>query len=93
MLVPGGTSTVGSQNTDPDGEQYSEQRVAGERLETVTVAPFFLARHELTQGQWVRLSPEDNSTGFFAGEWLPREMLDPTHPAAGVNWFDFTATI
>jgi len=57
----------------------------------VTLAPFFLARHELTQGQWARLwsggaqrrQPSRYSTGssnFVGGK------LTDSHPVEQVDW-------
>ena len=51
VLLPGGTVTLGSQSDDQDSPYYDKQRADNEALHEVTLAPFFLARHELTQGQ------------------------------------------
>jgi serine/threonine protein kinase/formylglycine-generating enzyme required for sulfatase activity len=88
VLVPGGTSWLGAQMTAKTGPNYDKQ--AG-RIETpyeVTLSPFFMARHELTQGQWFRLSrggePSNWKPGFRIGEM--KRAIDRTHPVEHVNW-------
>ncbi|MGK0303894.1 MAG: serine/threonine protein kinase, partial [Planctomycetota bacterium] len=55
VLLPGGTVTLGSQSHDKDAPFYDPQSQSSETLHEVTLSPFLLARHELTQGQWARL--------------------------------------
>ncbi|MEZ6015428.1 MAG: SUMF1/EgtB/PvdO family nonheme iron enzyme [Planctomycetota bacterium] len=68
VLVPGGTFTIGAQDSDPDAPRFDPD---GSRTEgwpqPVTLAPFFLAKHELTQGQWARLSDGDAPSGHRVG--------------------------
>ncbi|MGK0205208.1 MAG: sulfatase activating formylglycine-generating enzyme, partial [Planctomycetota bacterium] len=71
VLLPGGTYTMGAQKTDPTGPNYDAQARGDEALHEVTLAPFLLARHELTQGQWARLWSGDES------------MRDPSGSKAG----------
>jgi formylglycine-generating enzyme required for sulfatase activity len=56
VLTPGGRATLGSQADDAAQPNHDPQRNADEALHDVELAPFLLARHELTQGQWERLS-------------------------------------
>ena len=55
VLLPGASFTMGAQSKDKDGANYDPQADRFEAPHRVTLAPFFLARHELTQGQWRRL--------------------------------------
>ncbi|MBK8974394.1 MAG: SUMF1/EgtB/PvdO family nonheme iron enzyme [Planctomycetes bacterium] len=55
VLVPGGTFTMGAQASDPRSPSFDPLAEADESPHRVTLAPFFIARHELTQGQWERL--------------------------------------
>ncbi len=67
VLLPGGTFQMGAQSVDPSSANYDPECLDHETLYEVTLAPFFLARHELTQGQWKRLSrgetPSNNPVG------------------------------
>jgi formylglycine-generating enzyme required for sulfatase activity len=70
VLLPGGTVTLGSQGEDKAAPYYDAQRLDSETLHPVTLSPFFLARHELTQGQWERLWTWDaDSRGTGTWEW------------------------
>lgn len=56
VLLPGGTTHIGAQATNSKDANYSSMASRGSNpVLEVTVAPFFLARHELSQGQWARL--------------------------------------
>jgi formylglycine-generating enzyme required for sulfatase activity len=63
VLIPGGTFQMGSGTGDSD-----EQPV-----HTVTLSPFFIAKYELTQEQWYRLTGKKPSE--FEGERLPVENV------------------
>ena len=60
-------------------------------MTTVTLAPFLLARHELTQAQWARLSPTAGKprwpSGYeVGGKFVGIGVVDGTHPVETVNW-------
>jgi formylglycine-generating enzyme required for sulfatase activity len=87
VLLPGGSFRMGAQRTaeatwEGDGDE--------EPAHAVTLAPFFLARHELTQAQWRRLTglepslyrPGVPGTGSAAGS------ITLTHPVERVSWKD-----
>jgi formylglycine-generating enzyme required for sulfatase activity len=82
VLLPGGTFTMGAQHSDPDGTNYDESPV-----HPVTLAPFFLARHELTRAQWRRLAGEQ-LTGWTEGTSYSgdRIAIGPRHPADSMDW-------
>ncbi|MFY9343355.1 MAG: bifunctional serine/threonine-protein kinase/formylglycine-generating enzyme family protein [Planctomycetota bacterium] len=91
VLLPGGTFTMGAQQADPDGPNFDPQADGDETPHEVTLAPFFLARHELTQGQWARLRTWDvrlrdpsqykaGSTNFLGGQ------ITLAHPVEQVDW-------
>ena len=71
VLLPGSTFTMGAQNADPTGANYDVHAQGDETPHDVALAPFLLARHELTQGQWARLWSGDES------------FRDPSHYKAG----------
>ena len=89
VLIPGGTFLMGAQRDDPDGRRYDPFAERSESpLNEVTLAPFFLARHELTMGQWKRLSSGGNPSWQKYGL---RYSDDPipigwTHPVNQVSW-------
>lgn len=61
VLLPGGSVSLGSQQSDVGKALYDPLREEDETLHQVTLSPFLLARHELTQGQWARLWTWDTS--------------------------------
>ncbi|MBK8101628.1 MAG: SUMF1/EgtB/PvdO family nonheme iron enzyme [Planctomycetes bacterium] len=62
VLLAGGESPIGAVATDDPDAQPDESPV-----HRVELAPFLLARHELTQGQWLRLTRGPNPALFPAG--------------------------
>ncbi len=87
VLVPGGTYLRGAvrsggQNLDPDAE--------GEEgpIHEVTVSPFFLAKHECTQAQWMRLADGANPSQFVPNvNGIPGAPdLTPRNPVETVSW-------
>jgi serine/threonine protein kinase/formylglycine-generating enzyme required for sulfatase activity len=88
VLLPGGTFTMGAQSKDPNGPNYDPRADEDhERLFEVTLAPFLLARHELTQGQWLRLTASEPSY-YKAGKPRGNERITLAHPVESVSWED-----
>jgi len=86
VLLPGGTFTMGSQAMDPNAPFFDPDHEDDEVLHQVTLAPFFLARHELTRAQWRRLAGEQ-ITGWKQGvRYGDRTPIGPTHPADSMDW-------
>ena len=67
VLIPGGRFLMGS----PDGQGYDDERPRHE----VSVEPFLIGRHPVTQAQWRRVMGPPRSR--FQGDRLP---------ADGVSW-------
>ncbi|MBL8738977.1 MAG: protein kinase [Planctomycetes bacterium] len=90
VLLPGGRVTLGSQNEDPNAPLYDPQRRDDEWLHEVTLAPFLLARHELTQGQWARLWTWDSEfrypSNFKAGQDIGGNRITLANPVEQVDW-------
>jgi formylglycine-generating enzyme required for sulfatase activity len=89
-LLPGGSVLLGSGNR-PDGPQYDPRHLATEALHEVNLAPFFQARHELTQGQWARLATWAGVNGRPAAFAVGTDDYlggTPTlaHPVEQVDW-------
>jgi len=61
VLLPGGVATIGAQAADPQGAHHDpETQSFTGPVQQVALAPFFLARHELTRAQWARLCIDDD---------------------------------
>ncbi|MBK9387892.1 MAG: SUMF1/EgtB/PvdO family nonheme iron enzyme [Planctomycetes bacterium] len=90
VLLPGGTVTLGSQDEDREAPYYDERRRDDERLRQVSLVPFFLARHELTQAQWSRLCTWDAElrapSGFKAGQMASGRKIERWNPVEQVDW-------
>ncbi len=111
VLVPGGVLSMGAQQDHPDRPNYvpPESLASGglggnERWhERVTLAPYFLARHELTQAQWVRLAGRNPSETFAGGShaWplsdgrpkRPIPRWSRTHPVENLSWNEARAAL
>ena len=90
VLLPGGEVTIGAQREDPEGDYYDPATMGPHVLQKVTLAPFFVARHELTKGQWARLWTWDKSrrdpSGYKAGQRAAGELMTLAHPVEQVSW-------
>ncbi|MCC6785554.1 MAG: formylglycine-generating enzyme family protein, partial [Planctomycetes bacterium] len=88
VLLPGGTITLGAQRTDPKGPNYETDAESDESVHEVRLAPFFLARHELTQAQYLRLTGQRNPSSFAAGERTSTDerAIGWAHPVETLDW-------
>ncbi|MFH0944012.1 MAG: SUMF1/EgtB/PvdO family nonheme iron enzyme [Planctomycetota bacterium] len=88
VLLPGATFQMGAQKVDPDQPNYDpeaaedESRGEGDPLRTITLDPFFLSKHELTQAQWLRITGENPS-------WFAGSFADDTGPTCPVEQVSF----
>ncbi len=86
VLLPGGSFPMGSQTDEPAADNYCD--LAGEDEQppsVVSLAPFFIAKHEMTQSQWRRAtgaSPSRYQPGMSMGG-TPITLL---HPVEQVTW-------
>jgi formylglycine-generating enzyme required for sulfatase activity len=79
VLLPGGTFTMGARPPAGDGDRDAPNvdphcRVRERPPHEVTLAPFFLGKHEITQAQWTRQLGW-NPSGGGRGSEQPRELL------------------
>ncbi len=81
VLLPGGRFLMGAQKRDPTRANFDPLAEPTETPHEVTLAPFFLARHELTQAQWSRLWQGDPTVPKPSQHQLGR-----THPVEKVSW-------
>ncbi|MGE3174568.1 MAG: SUMF1/EgtB/PvdO family nonheme iron enzyme [Planctomycetota bacterium] len=103
VLVPGGTYWMGAQSAHPEGRNFDPSTAEDEfEPHQVTLDPFLIARHELTRGQWRRLTTvldvatHDAGNLDARGNWrLPdheklaaRDAAREEHrlPMADVSW-------
>ena len=91
VLVPGGTFVMGAQNTRPNDPNHESVTRVGEDAHTVVLAPFLIARHELTQAQWERLwngDPEQlRPSQYRVGmDDQRRGAVTALHPVEQVSW-------
>jgi formylglycine-generating enzyme required for sulfatase activity len=92
VLLPAGTFDMGAQSADPAGANHDPAAAAEEQpCRRVDLAAFFLAKHEVTQAQWRRLSEGGEPSAYKPGlrPGKTREIT-LTHPVENVSWQDCT---
>jgi len=91
VLIPGGVSRMGSMAPDAQhlvgSPNVDDQRLFHESpVHDVSLAPYMIAKHEVSQAQWMRLfgsNPSQNQPGATpAGE-----RITPRMPVTNVNWY------
>lgn len=95
VLLPGGRFHMGAQAKDPLGPNFDPDAGANEGpVHEVELAPFFLARHEVTQAQWRRLTngqtpsnARPGSSDFVGG------TITWAHPVEQVDWPTASSTM
>jgi formylglycine-generating enzyme required for sulfatase activity len=91
VLLPGGTFSMGAQSLDPKAPLFDPAAAPDEGPpHEVKLSPYFLAKHELTQAQWQRITgvrPSRFGPGDWGREWN-RDEPEPglTHPVERVSW-------
>lgn len=92
VLVPSGMATVGAQRRDPKGLNYDPDAEATESPpQEIGLAAYLIARHELTQAQWRRLTGGANPSRYPPGhpETAKRgQQITTTHPVENVSWLE-----
>jgi serine/threonine protein kinase/formylglycine-generating enzyme required for sulfatase activity len=95
VLVPGGTFIQGDprprgQRGIEDAQGGGSEFLAVADQHSMTIGPYFLARTEVTQGQWERLwfGAEDgnNPSTYPAGANVEGESIQKSNPIETVNW-------
>jgi len=77
VLLPGGAFAMGSAAGEPFAASMEMPR------HTVELAPFFLAKHEMTRGQWRRWTNEVPNTVF---DGQTQHAIDDSYPLSDVDW-------
>lgn len=102
VLLPGGVFWKGAQSTNPESSNYVNLPEAdGIRpvkaideneapVFRVEISPFFLAKHEMTMGQWLRLTganPSRDGPGSRNPKWNAKGAhVDLAYPVDMVSW-------
>lgn len=77
--APDAEHPIGSPNVDPQVEPYE-----GPVL-TIALDPYFLGKHELTQGQW-RHHTEENPSTYQRGSRMVDDATADLHPVETIDW-------
>jgi serine/threonine protein kinase/formylglycine-generating enzyme required for sulfatase activity len=89
VLLPGGSFTMGARRPEA-GELASgphlDPRAEDDEspLTAVVLAPFFVGKHELTQGQWIRLAGA-NPSAYPPGAVYGASLVTPRHPVESLT--------
>jgi formylglycine-generating enzyme required for sulfatase activity/serine/threonine protein kinase len=89
VLLEGGSVLLGAQSGDPNAPRHDPDAKGTEApVHRVDLAPFLIAKHELTQAQWLRAMHGANPSYFAAGRgYRGSHGLTPwTAPVENVTW-------
>ncbi|MBI5365166.1 MAG: SUMF1/EgtB/PvdO family nonheme iron enzyme, partial [Planctomycetes bacterium] len=88
VLLPGGRARIGSAapgtGDDPDDEDRLT-RADEQPPNAVELAPFFLSKYEMTQGQWLRFSGS-NPSAIAPGQQHGDHTTGLGHPVEHMSW-------
>ncbi len=92
VLIPGGKFQIGAQPPSPDEPEDGPNRDRRADsyegpVRTVTVAPFFLSKYEMTQAQWLRATGS-NPAMYSCRVEFEGSKADLRHPVELVSWND-----
>ena len=94
VLLPGDRFHMGAQTQSADQRQHDPNAAANEGpVNPVTLAPFFLSKFELTQGQWRRLTgyePSQYHAGFRPSN---SQEVSLVHPVENVSFRDVSLAL
>lgn len=88
VLLPGGKFWMGAQKQDKNQPNYDPNARPNESpVNQVELAPFFISKYEMTQGQWLFLT-KDNPSLYHPGSQLEGDGYSLLHPVEQVSWED-----
>jgi serine/threonine protein kinase/formylglycine-generating enzyme required for sulfatase activity len=94
VLLPGGAFLMGGQSEDRDQPNYDEWARGDEGPPNpVELEPFFLARFEMTQGQWMKLGGGQNPSTIRPGKTYQGKRVSLKHPVDSLSWNDCDALV
>jgi formylglycine-generating enzyme required for sulfatase activity len=86
VLLPGGRFRLGAQKEDPDAANYSALAREDEQpVHDVPLDAFFVAKYEMSQGQWWRLSDGREPSEYKAGVTRRNQTFTLLHPVENVS--------
>jgi len=75
VKLPGGTFWMGAQKENPDGPNYDPEAFDNQApVHQVTLSPFLIAKHEVTQAQWKKVTGS-NPSGITGDDDRPVEQV------------------
>jgi formylglycine-generating enzyme required for sulfatase activity len=87
VLVPPSTGWLGAQSGDRSAPNFDTLAADTDGpVQRVEVSAHLIGKHELTQGQWRRLTG-DSPSRYGPGTW-GGHAVDETHPVTDVSWSD-----
>jgi len=92
VLIPGGAFRLGAMrpnDRNPEGSPNVDPQTSGEEgpVKEVVLAPFFLSKYEMTQGQWRRFTGK-NPSQYGAGATFGGKKISLLNPVEQVSWED-----
>ncbi|MCA9320883.1 MAG: formylglycine-generating enzyme family protein, partial [Planctomycetes bacterium] len=96
ILIPGGRTTIGAVPPGPlaplGGPQVDRLANAVEGpLQEVELAPYFISKYPMTQGQWLRL--EGNNPSYNQPKRAADVSIDLRHPVENISWYETVAAL
>jgi len=97
VLLPGGTFRMGAERPRsgrPRGAPHVDPwaTVWESPVTPVRLKPFFIAKHEMTQGQWIRFTGANPSV-YRPGMRYGRHLITRRHPVESVSWYACESTL
>ncbi len=88
VLVPGGEFSMGAQAMNSSGPNHDPRALEPEGpVQRVRLAPYFLARHEVTQHQFARLAQGARPSRHSVGQVVPEHgTVAEASPVESVDW-------
>jgi serine/threonine protein kinase/formylglycine-generating enzyme required for sulfatase activity len=87
VLLPGGRCLLGAQKEDPNADYFDPAAVTAEGpVHEVTLAPFLMGKHEVTQAQWHRLTGTWPSHLHRKAVGKAGPDITERHPVECVSW-------
>ncbi|MEM7231278.1 MAG: bifunctional serine/threonine-protein kinase/formylglycine-generating enzyme family protein, partial [Planctomycetota bacterium] len=88
VLLPGGRCAIGAAKPipgNPSANADPRARANEGPVNEVELAPFFMSKYELTQGQWVEILGSNPSV-FFIGRKFKEDRISARHPVENLTW-------
>lgn len=85
VLLPGGTARMGASKADPGSPHADpDARPSEGPPHDITLSPFFIAKYEMTQTQWMQIH-DYNPSAYRPGLVIANHTIDGRHPVEQVS--------